>query len=402
VGDEIDVTVDSVAFGGDGVARHDGYVIFVPDVVPGERVRVRLEAVKRSYGRGALLEVLEASPDRVEPRCAVYGLCGGCQYQHMTYDAALKIKEGHLGEVAERIGGLSFKGESAPIRRSPETWNYRNAISLRVRRAEAGWEACYSARDNETLVPVRTCPIAAEAINDLIADVESIMQEFERPDDITGINVKCASGRTLVFPRYRRPYRFESAERLTYIYNDLAFLYGPRSFFQVNPSMIPVLLDLAREGLLPDGRAPGTLFDLYAGVGLFSIALAGEFSRVVAVEVARESVDCLRENIRANHAGNVKAVRGAVEKVLPEVYRKHKGEVNSVLVDPPREGLNAAAVRFLTEAPVERLIYVSCDPATLARDLKMLSRRYAIRRITPVDMFPQTAHLEVVAVLGRL
>jgi 23S rRNA (uracil1939-C5)-methyltransferase len=406
VGAEVDVTIDSIAFGGDGVARHQGFVIFVPDVIPGETVRVRITAAKRSYGRGVPAVLLRPSPDRVEPRCGVYGLCGGCQYQHMKYERSLALKERQLGEVLQRIGGICVDGIAAPIRPAPAAWNYRNAITLKVRMSESGSEVGYFARDNVTFVPIQVCPIAIDAINETLSDIPAMLAEFKRPGKITGLTVRHAGGETLVFPRYQKPYRFASRERLKYEYGDIFFLYGPRCFFQVNHSMIPTLLDLVGEALAPAGEALApageTLFDLYAGVGLFSLALAGRFRRVVGIEHSAESVEYFKENVHRNGLGNVNVVRGAVEEMLSGVLRKCRDEDMSVLVDPPREGMRPGVIRILNAARARRLVYVSCDPATLARDLKLLGASYCLRRVTPVDMFPQTGHLEAVAVLeGR-
>jgi 23S rRNA (uracil1939-C5)-methyltransferase len=158
-------------------------------------------------------------------------------------------------------------------------------------------------------------------------------------------------------------------------------------------------LELVGESL--EGVVGGTLFDLYAGVGLFSIALAGRFHKVVGIESAWEAVDCFRDNIRENGCQNVVAIRGSVEGNLKDAFEKIKGEINSVIVDPPREGMTRQVIQFLNEAAIRTLIYVSCNPGTLGRDLKLLGDSYSLRKITPLDMFPQTRHLEVVAVLER-
>ncbi len=396
-GEEIDVGIDSVAYGGEGVARHAGYVVFVPDVIPGEKVRVRITAAKRSYGKGVPVEITEPSPDRTQPRCEVYGLCGGCQYQHVTYQRSLEIKEQQVREVVGRIAGIPIEEICAPIRPAPEPWNYRNVVSLKVRKSDGGWEAGYVARDNLTLVPITGCPIAKDPINESIASLGAGLEGFEHPDRIGEVTLKHGGGRTLLYPWYRKPYRFKSAERLTYSHGGLTFSYGMKSFFQVNHSMIPGLLEVVGEALAPaHGQA---LLDLYAGAGLFSIAQARNFDRVVGIEVAGEAVGCFRENIRANGLKNVSVVRGAVEKVLKIAYRKLGRREVSVLVDPPREGMRPEIIRFLIASRIRRIVYVSCDPATLARDLKMLISSYSIKKITPLDMFPQTRHLETVAVL---
>jgi tRNA/tmRNA/rRNA uracil-C5-methylase (TrmA/RlmC/RlmD family) len=396
-GDEIDVTIQSMAFGGDGVARHSNYVIFVPDVIPGERARVRITSAKRSYGNGALVELLESSRERTEPVCGVFGVCGGCQYQHVSYEKSLEYKEEQLREICRRIGGISVDDLCEPIRPAPEPYGYRNVITLHVKDGARGWETGYYARDNKTLVPISTCPIARGAINASLGGIGPVISSFDHAERIVEITVKCDSERVLFYPVYTGWYRLKSKERLAFRYEDLVFRYGLRSFFQVNHAMIPGLIDTVGKGF--DGGTDETLFDLYAGAGLFSIALAGKFSRVVGIEVDRESVECFEENVTANNLSNITIVQDPVERVFGLAYEDFKGASNSVLVDPPREGLKKEVIRFLNETAFRSVVYVSCDPATLARDLKSLTTVYSIRTVTPLDMFPQTGHLETVTVL---
>lgn len=399
VGDEMGVTVESVAFGGDGVARHEDYVVFVPDVIPGEKIIARITQVKRSYGRGIPVRILEPSPDRINPRCDVYGLCGGCQYQHVTYEKSLEFKEQQVKEVMLRIGRLSVGDLCDPIRPAPAPYGYRNAVSLHMRALEKGWQAGYFARDNKTFVPISCCPIASEAINDSLTDITPAIRGFDHPDRIKSITIKNAGARTLMYPVYRKPLRFRLDDRLCYRYKQLGFYYGSRSFFQVNHAMIPGLIELACEGLAPE---PGEmLLDLYAGVGLFSLALADKYRRVVGIEADEEAVACFEANIGENRLQNVMVVRGTVEAELPAAGREIEGTAASILVDPPREGLNEKVVRFLKAFPIRKLVYVSCDPGTLARDLRLLKGIYSLQKITPLDIFPQTKHIETVAVLEK-
>ncbi|MFH1313000.1 MAG: class I SAM-dependent RNA methyltransferase [Candidatus Eisenbacteria bacterium] len=399
VGEEVDVTIQSMAFGGEGVARYDNYVIFVPDVIPGEKARLKITAAKRSYGKGALVHLLEPSSDRIEPPCAVYGVCGGCQYQHVSYDKSLEFKEQQLKDICRRIGGLSVDDLCDPIRPAPEPYGYRNVISLHVTNGEEGWGVGYFARDNKTFVPISSCPIAREAINETLGGIGRVLSSFEHSDMIKEITIKYDGERVLFNPVYRERFRPKSTDRLCYRHQGLVFNYGLSSFFQVNHSVIPVLIDTVSEGL--DGKPDETLFDLYAGVGLFSIALAGRFSRVAGIELARESVECFEENVTENKSHNTTIVQGPVERVFRYAYKDFKGAANSVLMDPPREGLKREVIQFLNKNVFRKLVYVSCDPATLARDLKSLEATYSIRKITPVDMFPQTKHIETVTILEK-
>ena len=412
IGDELEVTIGSMAFGGDGVARHGDFVLFVPDVIPGEQVRVKVIAAKRSYGRALPLEIMKPSPGRVEPPCALYGLCGGCQYQHVSYETSTQIKELQIKEVTRRIGGLSIDDVCDPIVPSPEAYGYRNSITLKLKKAEKGpktgesrgagkaWTAGYIARDNRTSVTVSECPIAAGAINRAIANLDEGIRQFKDQKKIREITIKCDSNHTMLCPRYQRPIRFESEARLCYRHMGLAFYYGASSFFQVNHAMIPSLLDLVRSAL--DPRPGQSLIDLYAGVGLFSIALAKDYKQVTGLEIGQEAVECFQQNIRENGVANARVIRGAVETSIRAGLRELGDKPVSVLVDPPREGMKKEVIEALNEGPVERLAYVSCDPATLARDLRLLGASFTLKKITPLDMFPQTKHLEAVAALERI
>jgi len=341
----------------------------------------------------------QVSPERVEPACDLYGLCGGCQYQHMAYERSLEFKEQQVKDVVARIGRLSIEGVCDSMRPAPHAYGYRNSVSLHVRKPGGKRRVGYFARDNTTFVPISQCPIASKEINESLGRIEVVLRGFDHLERMKGLTVKSAGARTLIYPSYQKPVRFESDERLSYRYKHIDFYYGPRSFFQVNHAMIPDLMELALDGLAPE---PGeTLLDLYAGVGLFSLALSDKYRQVVGIEAGEEAVACFEANISENGPRNVKVVRGKVEANLKAASREIEDKAVSVIVDPPREGLNKRVVGFLTEAEIKKLVYVSCDPATLARDLKALSTAYSIRRITPLDMFPQTKHIESVTVMEK-
>ncbi len=396
-GDTFETIISSVAFGGEGVIRHEGFVLFVPDVISGEKVRVRITEVKRSFGKAKLEKVIESSPERTEPRCEVYGRCGGCQYQHISYPAQIRLKETQLRETLLRIGGISLDKKCQPIQFSNNPYEYRNSITLELRRGKGKWKFGYWGQDNKTFIPIKKCPIATSKINKSLKDIDEILEDFELPEKIREITIKEEEARVLFFPRYQKPYQFKSKETLKYKDQKINLFYGLNSFFQVNPRLIPNLIQLAREGFQDGPRE--ILFDLYAGSGLFSIALAHQFDQVVGIEVNSEAFNYFQKNIKENRCQNVVPVKGSVEARISDAFHKSKTKKKCVLIDPPREGLAGSVSEFLVKNPVERLVYVSCNPATLARDLKALKEEYTIRKITPLDMFPQTKHLEVVAVL---
>ena len=249
VGDQVDVTIQSMAFGGEGVTRYNDYVLFVPDVIPGEKVRIKITQAKRSYGRAMLVELFEASSARTEPRCEVYGRCGGCQYQHVTYSKTLEYKEQQLKDMVLRIGGIAIDDICEPARPAPEPYGYRNVIWLRVVDGTGGKEVGYIARDNHTFVPISICPIACDVINRSLGNIGHVLATFEHSDMIKEISIKSAGDRLLFHPIYEGGLRHKSDDRLCYQYQDLTFHYGPSSFFQVNHALIPSLIDAVGEGL---------------------------------------------------------------------------------------------------------------------------------------------------------
>jgi len=395
VGASFELVIQSTAFGGEGVGRFNECVIFVPDVIPGEKVKVELVELKRNFGRAKLLEVLQADAGREKPPCKVYGQCGGCQYQHMTYPTELREKEKQLRDVLKRLGGLSDLDCIQPIIPSPNPYGYRNSIRLRKVRNDEGWTGAFVSRDNKSLVPVSECPIASPKINEMLTDLPEIMKDFEQPGKISEITLREGGEGSFCLPRYQKPYRYESREKLTFERKGIKLQYGLASFFQINTSMISNLVDAVRKAV--GTTRWDTLIDLYAGVGLFSLALRSQFKSVVGVESNRDSIFHFHRNVEANHSKNVRIVKGRVEDALEAVHESTKYQSRCIVLDPPREGLLKEVVEKLNEMKADQLIYVSCEPSTFARDLKGLGATYRLKSITPLDMFPQTAHFELVA-----
>jgi len=395
VGASFELVIQNTAFGGEGVGRFNECVIFVPDVIPGERVKVELVELKRNFGRAKLMEILEADSGRETPPCPVYGRCGGCQYQHMTYQTELKEKENQLRDVLKRLGGLSELDFIQPIIPSPNPYGYRNSIRLKKVRNEEGWTGAFVNRDNKSLVPISECPIASSKINEMLADLPEIMKDFEQPGKISEITLREGEEESFCLPRYQKPYRYQSKEKLTFEHKDLKLQYGLASFFQVNTRMISHLVETVR-------KAVGTtrwevLLDLYAGVGLFSLSLRSQFKNVIGVESNRDAIFHFHRNVEANHSTNVKIIKDRVEDALESLHESTKYQSRCIVLDPPREGLLKNVVEKLNEMKADQLIYVSCEPSTFTRDLKGLSAAYRLKSITPLDMFPRTQHFELVA-----
>ena len=403
----LDLRLEGMAYGGDAYGRDAaGRMVFVPFALPGERVTAEVVETHAHWCRARLTGVLEPSADRVEPRCRHFGACGGCHYQHVRSSAQPAVKQAILLSQLERLGGFRDP-RLLPAVPSPSAWNYRN--HMQFTQASDGRLGFLAAKTNEPL-PIEECHLPEPTIGDLwpalhmdpMAGVERIAlrcsgdeaqiifhagddPEVELEMDLRASAVwLCPSGThnlagdsTLAFDVHRRPFRVHAA-----------------SFFQVNSALTPVLVDLVLDALQV---TPGqTVFDLYAGVGLFSAFVAGRGARVFAVEQSPSACEDFAFNLDEFEA--VSLYRAGVEQALPAM----PAHPDAAIVDPPRAGLGREVVAALTAHPPARLVYVSCDPSTLARDGRMLADTgYYLEQVTPIDMFPQTFHIESVSLWLR-
>jgi len=353
-GQEIDVEINDIGFGGRGVGRIDGVACFVPGVIEKEKVRVKIAKVKSRMMEAWLLEVLEPSPYRVDPPCPVFLKCGGCSYQHIDYPHQLQIKETQLREALRRLGGLS-EPPVLPMIASPEPYGYRNRIAVHVRDGNVG----FFAEGSNRVIPVKKCLIASPEVDLGFQDLLK-----ERPRD----------GDYLIGEKKR---------------------YG--GFRQVNNAVAEILKETVREAVRPSGEATpivGLLVDAYCGAGFFAHELQELFTRVIGIERSIASVAMASRQA----AENEEYLAGDVELKLSEALGAGKSEETVLLLDPPSEGLAELAMEAILHNPPARIVYVSCNPATLARDAKRLAGNYRLVQVTPLDMFPQTAEIESVSV----
>jgi len=313
----------------------------------------------------------------------------------MTYPAELAEKEAQLRSVLSRIGGFKDESLIRPMVASPKDYEYRNSIRLRLKRKKDSWQGAFIGHDNKSLVDVKRCPIAAPEINEMVKDLPLIVKDFEQPDKIFEVTFRRGNNQSYCLPRYKKPYRYSSKLSLTFSMGKDRLQYGLSSFFQVNSSMVPRLVDEVKRYFKKDETA--TLFDLYAGVGLFSIALRERFRNIIGVENNREAIFYFRKNVESTKAQNIKVIQGKVEYRIEALLAESSQRKKSVLIDPPREGIASQVCQALITHPVDQLIYVSCDPATFSRDAKKLSLVYELRSVTPLDLFPRTGHFELVA-----
>lgn len=349
---EVTLLIERLVFGGAGIGRlADGKICFVQGVIPGERVKARIRAKHASYVEADLEEVIESSPDRVKPECPVYGRCGGCQYQHLAYARQLTIKGEQVAEVLRRLGGVP-NPPVEPIAPSPLHYHYRNRITVHSKSGRVGFFGPRSHR----IIEVAQCPIASERVNALLAALRaSHPQDGEHP---------------------------------------LRELSEFRGFRQVNEAVAGQLLELVEGMAQPGGRL---LVDAYCGAGFFARRLNSLFELSIGIEWSADAVRMARLGAGAREI----YLLGDVKRHLVAALAAAPAESTTLLLDPPEEGLEKEILETLALRQPSRLIYVSCNPATLARDIKHLSGLYALRRACPVDMFPQTAGIEVAALLEK-
>lgn len=350
---ETPLVVEQVTFGGQGLVRLDtGKVCFVPRVIPGERVTVKILRERKSYAEAELVDILEASPDRVRPKCPVFGRCGGCQYQHITYDRQLAIKRDQVADVFRRLGGLEGV-DVEPTVPSARDFAYRNRVTMHVRKGAIGF---FGAR-SQNVVDVKECPIATDTVNTMLAELRKTPpRDGEYP--------------------LREPGEF-------------------RGFRQVNDFAADALVDAVTEMAAPGGAL---LVDAYCGAGFFASRLKHLFGLTVGIEWSTDAIRQAKEN-----AGETERyLLGDVKLHLAEALASGPAQGSTVLLDPPAEGVDPVVTDLLVERRPARVIYVSCNPSTLARDLRRLSAHYRVLRARPVDMFPQTAEIEVATLLELL
>ena len=386
IGDQITLTIHDIAFGGEGVGRVDDFVVFVPFVLAGETAAAEITEVKKNFARAKLLGVEQPSPERIVPECRYFGACGGCQYQHIAYPAQLRLKHKQISDLFERIGKIPAD-KIAPVIPCPQPYGYRNRIMIRSQwnKPEQKLNIGFIRADCGLVEDIEECKIAEPALNEQIQHVRA------HPPPKGGIKVVLRV----------QPEDWD---------------VPPDSFFQNNFFLLPKLVEVIRGFLRSDPGAPASrrpaehagetpalparhLIDLYCGVGFFGIELAGAVESFVGVEYDQRAIQAARKNAAARNIANGGFVAARAEEVLPELLKKFSPEKTAVILDPPRKGCQPQILQWLRETRPAQVIYVSCHPATMARDLNILCGDgvFDLARVQPLDMFPQTQHVECVA-----
>jgi 23S rRNA (uracil1939-C5)-methyltransferase len=445
--EELELDVDSLAYGGNGVARLDGFVVFVRRGLPGDRVKARVTKVKRNHAEALATEVLEPGPQRVEAPCAHYPACGGCRFQDLAYEAQLAAKEAQVGDALRRLGGL-HEPPLEPILPAEEIFHYRNKLEYSFTQLEDGPAlGFHKAGRWDEVLPIEKCWLTTDLGNAIRNAVRDWAREEGLPayDQATGagylrhlvVREGRNTGQALVQlvtakgERFERGYLVEVLRRFpevrsihwavnetpaevtnlptTLLWGDdaieekllgLRFRIRPNAFLQTNTRMAERLYELALEYAGLTGEE--SVYDLYCGTGTIGLSMARNALTVWGVDVSEESIACALENAELNGIGNAAFFAGNVGQALEELHDR-AGDPDLVVVDPPRAGLAGKALRRVGRLQAPRVVYVSCNPTTLASDLKVLAADwgYRLERARPVDMFPHTPHVETVALLTR-
>ena len=446
--DMVTLEITDLGSSGEGIGKVDGFTLFVKDALIGDVIRAKIIKLKKNYGYGRLMEILTPSPSRVEARCPQARACGGCQIQPLAYEKQLEYKENKVKELLERVGKVQDY-VMEPIIGMKEPWYYRNKAQFPVGKTKEGEivTGFYAGRTH-SIIPVEECFIQHSLNQELMAIVRQWMQAYDvqpyneashtglvrhiftRIGKYTGEVMVC-----LVINGKKIPKEAELVECLKKVpgmtsiclninrektnvilgstvkclwgqpyitdkIGDIAYRISPLSFFQVNPIQTQKLYSTALEYAGLTGNE--TVWDLYCGIGTISLFLAKSAKKVYGVEIVPEAIDDAKENAQLNGIENAEFFVGKAEEVLPEQYEKNGVYADVIVVDPPRKGCDEKLLQCMVQMAPKRIVYVSCDPATLARDLGFLEANgYKVEKVRCTDMFPHSTHVESVVLLEK-
>ncbi|MBC1287107.1 23S rRNA (uracil(1939)-C(5))-methyltransferase RlmD [Listeria booriae] len=444
--DCLDVVFEDLTHDGNAVAKIDGYPIFVPQGLPDEIAQIKVLKTNKNYGFGKIIELTKESADRVTPPCLVYSQCGGCQLQHLSYDGQLRMKQKQVAQVMKRIGKQDV--EVLPTLGMENPWNYRNKAQVPVGFVNGRLVAGFYQQRSHQIIDMNTCLIQQEENNEVIQTARAVFAKYhvEPYDETTRKGVlrhlmtrfATTTGElmlVIVTTKLNFPNKAEilaelqqSIPELTSLVQNvntantnvifgeqtvvlagreyimdtihgISFAISARSFYQVNPEQTEILYAEALK--LAGLTGEETVIDAYCGIGSISLCLAKEAKHVYGVEIVPQAIEDARANAKLNKMDNVTFAVGKAEEVIPDWFKQGiKADV--LVVDPPRKGCDDALLQTILKMKPKRVVYVSCNPATLARDMLVLTEGgYEAKMVQPVDMFPQTTHVECVTVLER-
>jgi 23S rRNA (uracil1939-C5)-methyltransferase len=401
----VEIVLTALSYGGEAIGRHDGRAVFVPFALTGETVRVRIVDERKNFARAELVEVVKASPDRIEPRCPYFGICGGCHYQHLSYASQLDLKTNILRDQLTRIGKL----EDPPVQTivaAPDPWNYRNNVQFHL--DQSGVLGFIAAASPEELIPVKECFLPEASINALWPTLE-----FEPDSPLERVSLRAGVNEDLMLvleSDEEAPPEIEIEAGISVVHlteDDSVVMAGDgylvisvlgrpfkvsaASFFQVNTAMAARMVEHLLQNL--PVTTSSTLLDIYCGAGLFSAFFASRVARLIGIESAPSACEDFAANL--DEFDNVELYQGLAQEILPAL----KVTADIAIVDPPRAGLDKAVLDALLRIKPKTLAYVSCDPSTLARDVaRLLLGGYRLKQVTPFDLFPQTYHIESISI----
>ena len=442
---EYEVEIIDNGYEGEGIAKIDDFTIFIKGAIKGETCKILIVKVNKSYAFGKLLEVIKASENRVHADCTTYKRCGGCSLRHIKYEETLKIKQDIVQNLVNKT--LDKKIEVNNVIGMKHPFYYRNKLQYPVGRDknETPVMGVFASRTHE-IIPVESCliqnkeaeKVAKEIFRFIKENNISIYDEKTRRGAIRHIIVKIGVKTdgimciivtneekidkenelvreiTAKFPNVKTIIKNINNKNTNVILGDTNIvLYGDgyifdklgeytfkisaKSFYQTNPIQTEVLYNKAIEFAKLDKE--DVLCDLYCGIGTIGIFASNKVKQVYGIEIVEEAVEAAKENAKINNVDNIEFIAGDVEKAFKELIEKHNVQPTAIIVDPPRRGLDEVTINKINELEVKKLVYVSCNPATMVRDMKMLEEKYEVKEIQPVDMFPYTSHVEVCALL---
>ena len=439
------VEIIDQGFEGEGIAKIEGFTIFIEGAIKGEKCRILIVKVTSSHAFGKLVEILEKSKYRVEPDCATYKRCGGCNLRHIDYEETLNIKQNTVQNLVNKTLNNKIKVEMTVGMGNP--YNYRNKAQYPVGFDKSGEPVMgvYAKRTHE-IIPMRNCMIQ----NPVSEKIANVVLGFFIKNNIPIYNEKNGEGllrhivikvgiktheimcilvlnkkelkkekeliKVLIreFPEIKtivKNYNMKNTNVILgneneviygdgYIYDELGdytFKISPLSFYQINPIQTEALYNIAIE--MADLKKTDTLFDLYCGIGTIGIFASPYVNKVYGIEIVKQAIEDAKENANINNIRNIEFFAGDVEKVFENVLKEHNVKPDVIFVDPPRKGLDKHTIENILNIKPEKIVYISCNPASLVRDLKLLEESYEIKKIQPVDMFPFTSSVECVTVL---
>ena len=389
-GAPLEVTIERILPGGAGLAHADGRTILVGLAAPGDRLRVKIERTSGAVSFASITEILEPSPVRVSPPCPYFGRCGGCDFQQLDYEAQLAAKVEIIRDCLRRIARIDFP-HNIPITPSPAAWHYRSRAQWQfdARHKRFG----YFERGTHNICDVASCPVLAPALEEKLEELRERLRQGELPREAGEFQAVAGDEGASVFP----PFDEEGTREVTRHIGGHRYRFSADGFFQINHELLPALIDAAIGGATGE-----TALDLYSGAGLFTLPLSKRFTRVTGVEAHAGAVACGRLNLAEAGASNAVIECSLVGEWLHE-HAAAFAPVDFILLDPPRTGAEEGIIEGILAARPRNISYVSCDPATLARDLLGLQTGgYRLDSVHAFDMFPQTHHVETVAQLSSI